>query len=88
MTREENVDLKHTTPMSEPRRDPIDEPGVNTAIACPKSSTRQILGGTISRARTAHVVPKICPRRKFGTYPLSTRNDFAVLRTQTKVAGA
>jgi hypothetical protein len=27
MIREENVDLKHTTPMSEPRRDPIDEPG-------------------------------------------------------------
>src|SRR5271156_4992233 len=57
-------------------------PEESTATERPRSSTRQIPAATISRARTARVVPKTCPRRKFGTYPLSARNDFAVFRTQ------
>jgi len=36
----------------------------------------------LRRDYVARVVTKACPRRKFGTYPLSTRNDFAVFRTQ------
>jgi hypothetical protein len=54
----------------------------STAIECQKLSTRQILAATISRGRIARVVPKICQPRKFGTYPLSTRNDFAVFSMQ------